>query len=171
MCIMGGLNAEAYDRSYSDAQLVRRIAAYFRPHSAKSALVALMVALISLAATVTPILISRGIDLLASNPQLQLLLALAALVTVLGVVSWVFNFVRQRFWRTRRRRCGAGAARRCLPGRDAPRPVVLRPVCLRPHRQPRDLGHAGFCHGRDADDRPAQPAGARRRDQRRDAGQ
>jgi ATP-binding cassette, subfamily B, bacterial len=97
MSIMGGLSAENYDRSYSDPQLVRRIAAYFRPHLAKVALVALMVSLISLASIVTPILISRGIDLLSGNPQLQLLLGLAAIVTVLGALSWAFSFVQQLF--------------------------------------------------------------------------
>ena len=97
MSIMGGLDAEAYDRAYGDAELVRRIAAYFRPHRPSVALVALMVALMSLAATITPVLISRGLDLLSSDPRLQLLLGLAAVVTVLGVLSWMFNFVRQQF--------------------------------------------------------------------------
>ncbi len=97
MGIMGGLNAEEYDRSYTDRELVRRIAAYFRPQARKVALVATMVSLISLTSTITPILISRGIDLLSGNPQLQLLLALAAVVTLLGAVSWSFSFVQQRF--------------------------------------------------------------------------
>ncbi|MCX6047454.1 MAG: ABC transporter ATP-binding protein [Chloroflexi bacterium] len=97
MGIMGGLNAEEYDRSYSDWQLVRRIAAYFRPHLGKVGLVAFMVTLTSLAGTVTPILISRGIDSLSGNPQLQLLLTLAAVVTVLGALGWVFNFIQQWF--------------------------------------------------------------------------
>jgi ATP-binding cassette, subfamily B, bacterial len=97
MGITGGLNAEEYDRSYSDWQLVRRITAYFRPHLGKVGLVACMVALISLAATVTPIMISYGIDTLAGNPQLQPLIGLAALVTVLGVLVWVFTFVQQWF--------------------------------------------------------------------------
>ncbi len=97
MSIMGGLNAEEYDRSYSDQQLVRRITAYFRPHLKKVGLVTLMVSLTSLVGTITPILISRGIDSLAGNPQLQLLLTLAAVVTVLGALSWVFNFVQQWF--------------------------------------------------------------------------
>jgi ABC-type multidrug transport system fused ATPase/permease subunit len=97
MSIMGGLSAEAYDRSYSDRELVRRIAAYFRPHRRTVTLVALMVVLISLASTVTPVLISRGIDMLTRDRRLQLIVALAAIVTVLGVVSWMFNFVRQRW--------------------------------------------------------------------------
>ncbi|MEO8287978.1 MAG: ABC transporter ATP-binding protein [Chloroflexota bacterium] len=94
--IFGGLDAEAYDRSYSDTQLIRRSAAYFRPHARTVAIVALAVALTSLGATAIPIIISRGIDMLTGNTGLQILLALAGLVTVLGAVGWTFNFVRLR---------------------------------------------------------------------------
>ena len=83
MGITGGLAAEEYDRSYRDIELVRRIAGYFRPHWPKVALVALMVSLVSLASTVTPVLISRSIDLVTGNPHLQLLLAAAGVVSVL----------------------------------------------------------------------------------------
>lgn len=93
MGIIGGLNPEEYDRSYSDQELVRRIVRYFRPHIGKVLLVAAMVSLISILATATPLIISRGIDTLAENPQLQLLLTLAAVVTVMGALSWGFNFV------------------------------------------------------------------------------
>ncbi len=93
MGITGGLNPEEYDRNYSDRELVRRIVRYFRPHIGKVLLVAAMVSLISILATATPILISRGIDTLAANPQLQLLLTLAAVITVMGALSWGFNFV------------------------------------------------------------------------------
>jgi ATP-binding cassette subfamily B protein len=93
MGITGGLNPEEYDRNYSDRELVRRIVRYFRPHIGKVLLVAAMVSLISILATATPILISRGIDTLEAKPQLQLLLTLAAVVTVMGALSWGFNFV------------------------------------------------------------------------------
>ena len=93
MGITGGLTPEEYDRSYSDKELVKRIVAYFRPHIGKVLLVSAMVSLISILATATPIIISRGIDTLAENPQLQLLLTLAAVVTVMGAISWGFNFV------------------------------------------------------------------------------
>lgn len=97
MSIMGGLNAEEYDRSYRDVELVRRITAYFRPERKKMALVAMMVSFISLAGTITPVVISRGIDLLAGNPQLQWIVAFSAIVTVLGVLNWAMSFVQQRF--------------------------------------------------------------------------
>src|SRR5688572_32473877 len=67
MGITGGLQAEAYDRSYGDAQLLRRIGAYFRPHAGTVALVALTVALSSLAATILPLVISQGINALTGS--------------------------------------------------------------------------------------------------------
>jgi ATP-binding cassette, subfamily B, bacterial len=96
MGITGGLQAEAYDRTYGDAHLIRRIARYFRPHARTVAFVALAVALGSLAATITPLVISRGINTLNGDPAAQTVLALAGLVTVLGALGWLFNFIRQR---------------------------------------------------------------------------
>jgi ATP-binding cassette, subfamily B, bacterial len=93
--VLDGLDAEAYDRNYSDRALVRRIAEYFRPHTRTMLIVAGMVALGSLAETIIPVVISRGIDLLGGNRTAQLALALAGGVLVLGSLSWLFNFIRQ----------------------------------------------------------------------------
>lgn len=95
--LMGALDAEAYDRNYSDRTLLRRIAGYFRPHIGTVLLVALMVVLASLAATATPIIISQGIATLTGDRSAQLLLGMVGIVTTLGVLGWVFNFVRQIF--------------------------------------------------------------------------
>src|SRR5262245_6276518 len=95
--VLDGLEAEAYDRSYSDRALVRRIAEYFRPHTRTMLIVAGMVALGSLAETIIPVVISRAIDLLAGNRTAQLALALGGGVLVLGSLGWLFNFIRQSF--------------------------------------------------------------------------
>src|SRR6478736_407052 len=95
--VLDGLDAEAYDRTYSDRVLVRRIAAYFRPHTRTMALVAGMVALAALTETIIPFVISRGIDALAGSRSAQLALALGGGVLVLGSLGWLFNFVRQSF--------------------------------------------------------------------------
>jgi len=95
--ITGGLDAEAYDRSYSDRELLRRVAVYFRPHAGTMVLVAGMVALASLVATVIPFTISRGIEGLTGSIGTQVILGLAALITVLGALGWVFNLIRQVF--------------------------------------------------------------------------
>ncbi|MEM7111519.1 MAG: ABC transporter ATP-binding protein [Chloroflexota bacterium] len=97
MHLTHGLDPEEYDRSYSDGELVKRIGSYFRPHMRKVLLVAAMVSLMSIAATVTPVVISRGIDTLTDNPQLQLILALTAVLTVLGALGWGFNFINLWF--------------------------------------------------------------------------
>jgi len=96
MGIMGGLIGEAYDRSYSDRELIRRIASYFRPHLRTVGVVAAMVVLISGLSTAIPFIISRGIDTLGASPSTALLLGLAGLVATLGALAWVFNFVRLR---------------------------------------------------------------------------
>ncbi|MFQ3631268.1 ABC transporter ATP-binding protein [Roseiflexus sp.] len=95
--LMDGLAAEAYDRSYSDRALIRRIWRYFQPHGGRVALVAGMVVLGSLVATVIPITISRSIELLTGDPATQVLIGLAAIVAVMGALGWFFNFVRQTF--------------------------------------------------------------------------
>lgn len=93
--IMDGLDAEAYDRSYTDRQLVGRIAGYFKPHVGRMALVAVAIVLTSLVDTGLPIAISRAIDDLAGNPPLAALLPIVGLITVLASTSWLFNFIRR----------------------------------------------------------------------------
>ncbi|NOK58840.1 MAG: hypothetical protein GFH27_549301n132 [Chloroflexi bacterium AL-W] len=95
--IFDGLEAEEYDRNYSDGDLVRRIAGYFRPHLKTVLLVVAMVVLFSLAQTIVPIAVSHGIDLLDGNPTVQLVLALAGGIAVLGSIGWFFNYIRQLF--------------------------------------------------------------------------
>lgn len=99
--VLEGLDAEGYDRSYSDRALVRRIWAYFRPHVRTMSIVIAMVLLSAVVETGIPILISRGIDSLGLKngrpSSLSLLLAFAAIVLGLSCLSWVFNYVRRSF--------------------------------------------------------------------------
>jgi ATP-binding cassette subfamily B protein len=95
--ILDGLDTEAYDRNYSDRELVGRILSYFRPYGRQMALVALMLALNSVAGTGGPILIAKAIDLLAQSPTTGAMLLMAGGVLLLGVAAWGFNFVRQFF--------------------------------------------------------------------------
>ena len=95
--ILDGLDTEAYDRNYSDRELVRRIIGYFRPHTRQMILVALMITLNSVAGTGGPILISKTIDMVEENPSVDVMLLMAGGVLLLGVAAWVFNYVRQLF--------------------------------------------------------------------------
>ncbi|GAB4155990.1 MAG: ABC transporter ATP-binding protein [Roseiflexaceae bacterium] len=95
--LTGGLMAERYDRSYSDQQLIKRIATYFRPQASRIITVALMVVLLAIVSTITPFLIARGVDQLKSTPDSGVLFGLAALITGLGALGWGLNYIRQLF--------------------------------------------------------------------------
>ncbi|HVB76099.1 MAG TPA: ABC transporter ATP-binding protein [Ktedonobacteraceae bacterium] len=98
--IMDGLDAEAYDRSYTDRQLIARIIRYFRPKLRIMLIVAGLIVLTSLLDTVFPILISFGINLVVASPTLQVILLLIGAILLSGIFSWLCNFFRQ--WLTAR---------------------------------------------------------------------
>jgi ABC-type multidrug transport system fused ATPase/permease subunit len=94
--ILGGLDTESYDRSYSDTELIRRIIRYFRPEAKRMLLVAGMIFLNSAFNTARPLLISRGIDMVAAEPQTQPIILLSTAILAFGALAWLFNFWRQR---------------------------------------------------------------------------
>ncbi len=98
--IMDGLSAEAYDREYTDAQLLRRIASYFRPYAGAMVVAGLAVFMVASLDALLPIIVSVAIDRVAADqPSTEgfwsraggLVLAFLAA----AVLSWGFNFVRQ----------------------------------------------------------------------------
>ena len=93
--IMDGLDAEDYDRSYSDTELVRRIVGYFRPHLPKMTTVGIVVFLSSLMDLALPIVISGAIDQLTESPETFNAVGTAAILAVIASVGWVANLVRQ----------------------------------------------------------------------------
>jgi len=98
--IMDGLDAEAYDRSYTDRELIKRIIGYFRPHLPVMAGVAGMIVLNSLMEAAIPILIARslnGIDQLGAAEIWQRSSWLIGAFFLSGALAWTFNFFRQRY--------------------------------------------------------------------------
>jgi ATP-binding cassette subfamily B protein len=93
--LMDGLDSEAYDRTYTDRQLVGRLLSYFRPQSRKMLIVAGAIVLTSLVDTGVPIVISHSLDSLQINPALSDLALIAALIALLASTSWGFNAARQ----------------------------------------------------------------------------
>jgi len=95
--LMDGLDAEAYDRSYSDGELLRRILAYFKPQWPVMVFVAVVIVGNSLVDALLPFLISRGIDALGESPTFRDTTWLLAAILLSGVLSWVFNFCNRWF--------------------------------------------------------------------------
>ncbi|MBC7810913.1 MAG: ABC transporter ATP-binding protein, partial [Burkholderiales bacterium] len=93
--IMDGLDAEAYDREYTDGALVKRIISYFRPQLGRMIVVALAVFLSSLVNTLMPIYISASLDQMQVDPTSVNLVLVAVVLVILGVLAWVFNAARQ----------------------------------------------------------------------------
>ena len=91
---MDGLDAEAFDRKYSDLQLVRRIVGYFRPQFRRMLLVAAAVVLTSLSQTYLPVYISKSLDQLQKNGAATNLTTIALVITLLACASWAFNGIR-----------------------------------------------------------------------------
>ncbi|MDZ4718841.1 MAG: ABC transporter ATP-binding protein [Roseiflexaceae bacterium] len=94
---MDGLDAEAYDRSYTDGQLVRRILGYFTPQTRKMGVAATAVLAIALLDTGLPIIISRALDSIQQDSSTGQILIIALMLTGLASLSWVFSATRQIF--------------------------------------------------------------------------
>src|SRR4030042_1897217 len=90
-----GREAEAYDRTYRDRDLVRRMAGYFRPHLHRLAVAALATLVISAAGAATPILVSRGVDWMTSAGAVSAMFVLAGALFGMGIVIWLANWVRR----------------------------------------------------------------------------
>ncbi len=91
-----GLNSEAYDRSYSDRELLTRILSYFRPYRWRMILVIVVVNLTALMGALNPILVARALDALVKSPTPQAILTLTLIVLGLGVGYWAANYARRR---------------------------------------------------------------------------
>lgn len=91
------LGAEKYDREYSNRELVRRIGFYFRPYTRMLVVVVLSVSVLALLGALSPILIARGVGLLdtGSSGNRTAAVILAFSILVLGIVTWVVNYVRR----------------------------------------------------------------------------
>jgi ATP-binding cassette subfamily B protein len=91
-----GLDAESYDRTYRDRDLVARMWRYFRPQARRLAVISLMILIMSAAGALTPILVAQGIDAMARQGSDAGIPNLAAALFGLGFLVWAANWVRRR---------------------------------------------------------------------------
>jgi ATP-binding cassette, subfamily B, bacterial len=95
--IMDGLDAEAYDRSYGDRVLLRRVVRYFRPKLPLMIFVASMIVLASVADAGLNVLLAEGINQLEGNLDVGPVALIVGAILLAGAVSWTTNFLRQRY--------------------------------------------------------------------------
>jgi ATP-binding cassette subfamily B protein len=97
MGMFGNLNAEAYDRSYSDRALIGRIVKYFRGYRSRIILIAIMTFAMAGFGAAIPLLISNGVQSLVQTQSDLYFAGLVAVVLLVGVLNWAANWVRRRF--------------------------------------------------------------------------
>lgn len=96
MGFWNSLDTEAYDRQYTDRQLIRRMLAYFSTQRQRLAGVMLLVGVIALAGATAPIIVSEGLNLLKGGIQPAMIALLTGGVLFVGVVNWGSNWLRRR---------------------------------------------------------------------------
>jgi ATP-binding cassette subfamily B protein len=96
MGFFSGLNAESYDRTYRDRDLVWRMLVYFKPYRARLAWSLVGILVIAAAGALSPILVSRSVDLMAGRESTTLMLVFAAALFATGVLVWGANWIRRR---------------------------------------------------------------------------
>ncbi|HEX9012840.1 MAG TPA: ABC transporter ATP-binding protein, partial [Anaerolineaceae bacterium] len=93
MGFFSGLNAEKYDRQYSDRELVRRIAGYFRSQARRLLIVAAAIIVFSVSGAATPVVVSYGIDSLKKSGATWEFWLIPGAVLALAVLMWLANWV------------------------------------------------------------------------------
>jgi ATP-binding cassette, subfamily B, bacterial len=92
-----GLNAEKYDRQYSDRELTRRIVAYFKPQRKRMSIIIVLVVAISAVSAALPVVISRVVGFIASqpDPSLQAVMLVGLGVALVGTANYGLNWARR----------------------------------------------------------------------------
>ena len=96
MAVFSGLDTEAYDRTYSDLDLIRRIGGYFWRYNKQVWGIIFYVTVVSLAGAGQPLLVAQAVGVLGEQPGSTLIWFLFGGMTLFGVGVWVANWVRRR---------------------------------------------------------------------------
>ncbi len=94
--MFSGLNTEAYDRTYTDRQLVRRVATYFGRDRRRLLWTLVTIVLLAVIAAIQPLIVSQGINLLGEEANPAALWALVWISLLIGLLFWGVNWLRRR---------------------------------------------------------------------------
>ena len=95
MGMFSNLDLEAYDRQYSDRQLIKRIVGYFRPHAKRMFWIGFFLLVIAISGASVPVLVGRTIDQLEGQAGLPQIIWLSAAVFLSGFFVWGGNWVQR----------------------------------------------------------------------------
>jgi ATP-binding cassette subfamily B protein len=95
MGFFSGLDAEKYDRTYSDSVLARRIAALLGLQKWRLVGIALLVLAMSGVGSVYPLVVSRGVDWIRQRGGQEGIYLIPMVVLAVGVSGWLLNWVRR----------------------------------------------------------------------------
>ena len=96
MGFFSGLDTEAYDREYSDRDLVRRILGQIRPHGKRLIWISAFLILVAASGASLPLIVSNGVQRLTLDRNDQAITLLLLLVLIAAVINWGGNWVRRR---------------------------------------------------------------------------
>lgn len=96
MAFFRGLDTEAYDRTYTDIELVQRVSTYFLPHQKKVWVIVGLLSFFALVGAAQPIVISRAVESLEGQPSTQFIIMIVTIMIIFGVSLWGANWLRRR---------------------------------------------------------------------------
>jgi len=96
MGFFGSLNAEAYDRSYSDRVLIGRIFKYFSAYRKRMVLVSIVTIAMAIFGAVSPLVVSTGVQSLVQARSDLYLAGLVLVILLIGVLNWAANWARRQ---------------------------------------------------------------------------
>ncbi len=88
MGFFSNLDTEAYDREYSDRELLKRIIQYLSPHQGKLVWISLLLVIIGASSASLPLVVSNSIDLLTTKQDDKMITVLVGLVLLAALVNW-----------------------------------------------------------------------------------
>ncbi len=94
--LFAALDTEAYDRQYTDWQLLKRIAEYLKPQQRRVWGVALLTTGVALIDVIQPFVAVRAVNALAQKPSLAFIAGIIAIILFTRLFSWALNYARRR---------------------------------------------------------------------------
>ncbi len=91
-----GLEAEEYDREFSDRALIKRILQYFSPYKRPMGFVVFLLTIASLSSSLIPILTTIVLNNIETNRNVVYIIFVITLTFTLNILGWVFNYFRRR---------------------------------------------------------------------------